>query len=92
MEHEFDPNKDTINKGKHGLSLSFGVDIFEKDINYLIVPTIREEDGEDRYKIIGMVDGTLYIAVFTWVGAPPHYPRFISVREANNGEIEIYNS
>jgi uncharacterized protein len=56
MRFEFDPEKDDANRGKHGVSLSFGARVFE-DEDYLLIPTFREEDGEDRYKVIGMVDG-----------------------------------
>ena len=53
------PEKDSANRGKHGVSLSFGFGarVFE-DADYLLIPTFREEDGEDRYKVIGMVDGS----------------------------------
>ena len=62
MRFEFDPEKDDANRGKHGVSLSFGARVFE-DADYLLIPTFREEDGEDRYKAIGMVDGKFWTAV-----------------------------
>ena len=34
-----------------------------EDADYLLIPTFREEDGEDRYKVIGMVDGKFWTAV-----------------------------
>jgi len=48
----FDPTKDAINREKHGLSLSFGDRILE-DMNHLVLPSIREIDGEERFKVIG---------------------------------------
>ncbi|WP_342629227.1 BrnT family toxin [Nguyenibacter vanlangensis] len=88
MEYSFGPEKDAINKERHGLSLAFGAQIFE-DEKHLILPTIRHEDGEDRYKIIGMVGEKLFTAVFVW---RDDIPRFISVRRSNNGEEKSYRS
>jgi len=46
MEDRFDPAKDAVNQIKHQLSLAFGDRIFEDD-DHLILPSIREIDGED---------------------------------------------
>jgi uncharacterized DUF497 family protein len=50
----FDPEKDATNREKHGLSLGFGDRIFEDD-NHMILSSIRPIDGEERFKVIGMV-------------------------------------
>jgi len=52
MRFGFDPGKDAANRRKHGVPLSFGARIFD-DANYLLIPTFREQDGEDRYKVVG---------------------------------------
>ena len=62
MRFEFDCEKDDANRGKHGVSLSFGARVFE-DADYLLIPTFREADREDRYKVIGIVDGKFWTAV-----------------------------
>ncbi len=73
---------------KHGLSLAFGKRIFG-DAEHLIVSTIRKEDGEERYKVIGIVGEKLYTGVFTLrAGAP----RFISVRRSNGNEERTYRA
>lgn len=54
--NRFDPAKDAINQEKHGLPLRFGDRIFE-DVEHLIIPSIREIDGEERFKVVGAVDG-----------------------------------
>jgi uncharacterized protein len=82
MEDRFDPAKDAVNREKHSLPLMFGNRLFE-DENHLILPSIRLVDGEERFKVIGLVDGKHYTAVFVWRGA---LPRFISVRRSNKGE------
>jgi uncharacterized protein len=86
MSDRFDPNKDLINQERHHLSLAFGDRIFEDD-DHLIIPSIRERDGEERYKVIGTVGGKLFTGVFVW---RDHHPRFISVRRSNTGEERAY--
>ena len=86
MEARFDPVKDATNRQKHKLSLAFGDEIFKDDL-HVIVPTIRDEDGEQRFKAIGQVGDKLYTAVFTWRN---NLPRFISVRRSNPGEERAY--
>lgn len=82
MENRFDPAKDAANRKKHKLSLTFGERIFE-DVNHLILPTIRIEDEEDRFKVVGFVDEKLFTGVFVW---RDDLSRFISVRRSNQGE------
>ena len=65
MEIEFDPLKDMANREKHGVPLAFGRAIFV-DPRRLVVVSIRQEDGEERYKAIGMIDGKLWTAVHVY--------------------------
>lgn len=88
MSDRFDPDKDAINHDRHGLSLIFGDTVME-DPDHLILPSIRPQDGEDRFKAVGLVEGKLYTAVFTWRG---DRPRFISVRRSNQGEKRVYRA
>ena len=88
MENRFDPAKDAANQQKHKLSLEFGFRIFEDD-DHLIIPSIREIDGEERFKVVGMVGEKLFTGVFVW---RDDEPRFISVRRSNNGEERAYSS
>ena len=83
----FDPTKDAINREKHKLPLAFGDRIFE-DVNHLIIPSIREIDGEERFKVVGLVEQKLFTGVFVWRG---DLPRFISVRRSNTGEERSYH-
>lgn len=84
----FDPAKDAINRQKHKLPLLFGDRIFEDD-DYLLIPSIREIDGEERLKVVGMVEEKLFTGVFVWRG---DLPRFISVRRSNKGEERAYRA
>jgi uncharacterized DUF497 family protein len=88
VEDRFDPSKDAVNRGKHKLPLAFGDRIFEDD-NHLVIPSIREIDREERFKVIGIVDGKLFTGVFVWRSGQP---RFVSVRRSNKGEERSYRS
>ena len=88
MENRFDPAKDAANQKKHKLPLGFGDQIF-KDDDHLIIPSIREIDGEERFKVVGLVGDKLFTGVFVWRG---DLPRFISVRRSNKGEAKAYYS
>ncbi|MFT8711445.1 BrnT family toxin [Komagataeibacter rhaeticus] len=88
MESSFDPAKDAKNRDKHKLSLAFGHEIF-KDDNHLIIPSIRPEDNEERFKVVGLVGEKLFTGVFVW---RDDLPRFISVRRSNTGEERSYHS
>jgi uncharacterized DUF497 family protein len=86
MAERFDPEKNQINTAKHGVPLAFG-DRISDDLDHLVVPSMRERDGEDRFKVIGRVDEKLFTGVFVWRGQKP---RFISVRRSNQGEERAY--
>jgi uncharacterized DUF497 family protein len=86
VEIVFDPAKDEANRAKHGLSLAFGARILA-DPNRVILPSIRPIDGEDRYKVLGEVEGKLYTGVHV---VRDGSLRFMSVRRSNDGEERIY--
>lgn len=87
MIFDFDPAKDEANRRKHGVSLMFGVRVFE-DPEMAVIPTIREGDEEERYKAIGVVEGKIYTAVHVWRGT---LVRLISVRRSNASEQRNYD-
>ncbi len=84
MPSRFDPAKDANNIQKHKLPLAFGDRIFE-DRAHLIIPSIREMDGEERFKVVGLVE--LFTGVFVW---REDLPRFMSVRRSNRNEEREY--
>ena len=86
MAQDFDPAKDKENLRKHGLLLTFGQEIFN-DPAYLVLPSIREIDGEERFKAIGSVNHKVYTAVYT---IRDDRLRFISVRRSNKREERTY--
>jgi len=87
VEIEFDPAKDAVNRDKHGVSLALGATVFD-DVDCLLIPSLREIDGEERFKAVGEVDGRLWTAVHVMRGA---VVRFISVRRSNDNEQAAYH-
>lgn len=86
MDIEFDPAKDAINRDKHGVSLAFGERVFA-DPAVMLIGSHRSEDGEDRWKAVGLVDNRLWTVVHTMRGRGT---RFISVRKSNDAEVRAY--
>ena len=72
MSDRCDPDKDAIDRARHGLPPIFG-DAVMADPNHLISPSIGPEDGEERFKAVGVVDVKLYTAVFVWRGNLPRF-------------------
>jgi len=64
---EFDTEKDATNIARHGVTLALGAKIFD-DHELLIMPTIREQDREERYKAIGLVGDKLWTAIHVYRG------------------------
>ncbi|WP_271299347.1 BrnT family toxin [Sphingomonas sp. CV7422] len=76
-----------INRAKHGVPLAFGARIFA-DAGVLRIPSPRPEDGEVRWKAVGMVDDRLWTAVFV---ERANTTKFISVRRSNDAEARGYH-
>ena len=87
MDIEFDADKDEANRFKHGLPLAFGRRVFQA-ADHVILPSIREGDGEERYKAVGLVDEKLYTVVHVLRG---EIVRIISVRRSNASERRDYD-
>ncbi|SMC08397.1 BrnT family toxin [Nitratiruptor tergarcus] len=85
MHIEYDPNKSKANKQKHGLDFEEARELFEND-DSLIVPA-KIIDGEERYALIGYLDGKCYVAIFTYRG---ENIRIISVRRCRKNEERNY--
>jgi len=89
MDVTFDPDKDTANRAKHGLSL-LDAKSFEWD-TALVWSDMRREYDESRMVAMGYIG--LRIVVVVFVDRPPEKPterRIISLRKANRREVKRY--
>ena len=86
MKIEFDPEKDSTNREKHGVSLA---DAGRMDFDTAIYASDDRYDyGEDRTQALGLIDGRLHMLAFTTRGGTL---RAISLRKANTKECRRYD-
>ena len=83
-EFEFDPEKSSANRIKHGLDFEMAQQIWE-DPDALQFPA-RFMD-EERFVLIGRIGARLWTAIFTYRGKAV---RIVSVRRAREDEKERY--
>jgi len=82
----FDPAKDFKNQRDHGVSLAYGAKVVA-DPHSIEVIDDRFAYGEERWNVIGLVDGQIYVATYT---DREDGVRFISVRPASKREADRY--
>jgi uncharacterized DUF497 family protein len=75
---EFDPEKDAINCGKHGISLARAVDLAD------IIVVEDGRYGEPRFRLYGQIDGEWYCAAVT---PRDDAVRVINLRRAQEKEV-----
>jgi uncharacterized DUF497 family protein len=85
MNCEFDPTKDEINLGKHGLSLT-EADCFEWE-NAIVREDTRKQYPEQRFEAIGYIGNRLHVMIYCHRGVAI---RVISLRKANQREEKRY--
>jgi uncharacterized DUF497 family protein len=86
MQFEFDTNKSSSNKMKHGIDFSKAQRLWE-DPDLIEIP-VKTSD-EPRFLVIGRISGKFWSAVITYRGEKI---RIISVRHARKEEVNIYES
>jgi uncharacterized DUF497 family protein len=87
MALEWDPNKERVNRVKHGIQFADAVSALE-DENAL---TMRDErTGEERWVTIGIDSlARVVVVVYVWRG---ERIRVISARRATPNELEQYEA
>jgi len=86
IDFEWDDAEAGANLRKHKLSFMDALAIFA-DPTRITIDTIRADDGEERRKTIGSIEGSLFTAVFVMRGTTC---RLISARRANVQEERAY--
>jgi len=84
MIFEYDPHKSAVNRDKHGIDFKEAQALW-KDELLLEIPARTE--NEDRFLVIGRIDGKHWSAVITY---RKDAIRIISVRRARAQEIDYY--
>lgn len=86
MEFEFDQAKSVSNKAKHGIDF-YEAQVLWRDYDLIEIP-VKTID-EERFLIIGLIDGKHWSGVITYRG---NRIRIISVRRSRKEEVELYES
>jgi hypothetical protein len=86
MEFEFDSEKSSANKKKHGIDF-FEAQALWNDSDLIEIP-VKTID-EPRFLVIGRISGKHWSGVVTYRGEKM---RIISVRRSRREEIETYES
>ncbi|PIZ23138.1 MAG: hypothetical protein CO065_01960 [Comamonadaceae bacterium CG_4_9_14_0_8_um_filter_57_21] len=87
MQFTFDPDKEAINLGKHGLSLTDAPLVFNAP-NKLTLQSPQK--GEARLMDIAMVEVAGVVLVLVYVVRKPDTVRAISLRRASKQERKRY--
>ena len=87
MRYTWDPEKDALNRRKHGLPLAAGVDALE-DPDFFFWFDEQFDYGEVRIITLGSTPRGILFVVSTERGE--NLTRIISVRKAEDDEIERY--
>lgn len=86
MEFEWDDAKSTACFVERGFDFEYAAHVFF-DPRHLTTPDNRRAYGEDRFELLGQIDGRVFVVVYT-VRAPRI--RIISARKANTREVQRY--
>ena len=86
MPFEWDETKAAENYAKHGVSFETATEVF-RDMFAVERLDDREDYGEDRFILIGIVDGTVLTVVYT---ERSDRIRIISARQATKREQDDY--
>jgi uncharacterized DUF497 family protein len=90
MRFDWDPEKETANLEKHGVSFGEVTTLFTSGEHTLEIYDEQHSEDEDRLIAIGPVQGRIVVVVFTeW---PEETVRLISARLATVREIELYRA
>ena len=90
MKFAWDPNKESSNKRKHGITFLEACYVFAD--KFMLTLYDDEHSGEeDRGVTIGQTPNNLLVVVHTFKEITgTEYVRIISARKANNNEVKQY--
>ena len=86
MEFEWDGVKNSACFERRGFDFAYAVRAF-LDPHRIVAQVRRRDYGEDRHRLLGTVDGRVYVVVYT---VRDTAVRTISARKANPKEVADY--
>ena len=88
MPFEWDPNKDKINREKHGISFDEVTELFTSGTDFLEIYDDENSDEEERFIGIGPTASGFVVVVYS--EREDEVIRIVSARKATKKEIELY--
>ena len=88
MDFEWDEAKSDTCFVERGFDFSYVAQVF-LDAQRIVRPDVRFEYGEERFQLLGAVDGRIYQVAYTMRG---RVMRIISARKANLREVKLYEN
>ena len=89
LKFEWDENKNTINKRKHGISFEEAKTVFYDD-DAILFDDPEHSQGEERFLIIGVTETEKVCIVSHCYRDKDNTIRIISARKATNNEKQTY--
>ena len=86
MEFEWDEGKNSACFERRGFDFAYAARDF-LDPHRIVAQDRRRDYGEDRYRLLGRIDGRVYVVVYTVRSSAV---RIISARKANGKEVADY--
>ena len=86
MELEWDDGKSDAFSADRGFDFAYVAHAF-LDADRIVGMDRRWDYGEDRYRLLGVVEGRLFVVIYTMRGS---MIRIISARKANRREVREY--
>jgi uncharacterized DUF497 family protein len=90
MNFKWDPEKDAINKAKHGVSFETAALVFDDPFHLSVIDRVVE--GEERWRTMGQIGGlVILIVAHTYKEQDGKETiRIISARKATRSERQYY--
>ena len=86
MEFEWDDAKSDACFADRGFDFAYAIRAFLDD-NRIVGQDRRWDYGEDRYRLVGSIEGRVFVVVYTMRGP---VVRVVSARRANRKEVREY--
>ena len=86
MKFEWDHTKSDACLAQRGFDFAYVVRAF-LDRDRIVDQDRRWTSGEDRYRLLGAIEGRLFVVIYTMRGA---VVRIVSARKANAREVREY--
>jgi uncharacterized DUF497 family protein len=90
MNFKWDPEKDAINRAKHGVSFETAALVFDDPFHLSVIDRVVE--GEERWRTMGQIGGLVILVVaHTYIeNDGKETIRIISARKATRSERRYY--